>query len=84
MKITKEQLKKIIKEELEEALSSDYHSLMKAKKKAFQTANEDCEEMKNHWTDEQEVALRAADEAKGGRLVGRRHAEPCRDYGLKD
>ena len=36
MKITKSQLKQIIKEELEEALSSDYHDLMKAKKAAWE------------------------------------------------
>ena len=84
MKITKQQLKQIIKEEtarlMKEISSPDYHSLMKAKKAAWRAANEDCEEMKNHWTDDDEAALRAADEAKGGKLVGRRHAEPCRDY----
>jgi len=77
MKITKSQLKQIIKEELEKQLS--YHELLRAKIAAWKNADKDCEEMKNHWTDKQEAALRAADVAKGGRLVGRRHAEPCRD-----
>jgi len=85
MKITKSQLRQIIKEELEKTMApppSDYHKLMEAKRKAFIEAGEDCQKMKNYWPQEAEDALRAADEAMGGKLVGRRHAEPCRDYGL--